>query len=267
MKEVVEQTLSEGEEANYFISISDLMASLLFIFIITLMAFVLSFQRATAMHEKETAKTMQERDRLAKTLEYMTNTRALRADMLSLIRHRLEAQGIQVEVDTEHGILHLTEQAIHFPSGKAELPPPEKRKLAVIAAVLEDILPCYAAAPTPPQRCDERYAGRLESVFIEGHTDNVPYTRGRYRDNWDLSAQRAMYTYRTMVLAMQPTLAELRNQNGFPVFGVVGYGEGRPRHPHPVPTPDAANRRIDLRFIMTPPRTDLTVIRQLEKRL
>jgi flagellar motor protein MotB len=45
------------------------------------------------------------------------------------------------------------------------------------------------------------------------------------------------------------------NLSSEPVFSVSGYGEGRPilGHAHEKPTPDIENRRIDLRFIMTPP--------------
>lgn len=70
----------------------------------------------------------------------------------------------------------------------------EQVKLAEIGVVLLDVLPCYAA--DAGTGCDERTPGKLEAVFVEGHTDNVPLQGGRFRDNWDLSAQRAIFTYR-----------------------------------------------------------------------
>jgi flagellar motor protein MotB len=88
-------------------------------------------------------------------------------------------------------------------------------------------------------------------VFIEGHTDNVPL-QGQL-DNWDLSAQRAINTFRFFADSA-PGLPELRNELGQPLFSVSGYGAGRPVVPHAVPTPEPKNRRIDLRFIMAPPR-------------
>jgi len=288
-----QHTLLEDEGTGYLASVSDLMSGLIFIFIITLIAYVLTFQTATERRmdeiakvtaqrdrlQSETARAMEERDRLRLETERtreqhgrlsfvvddLTNARRLRAEMIQEIARRLDELGVRVEVDTEHGILHLTEQAIQFASGRADLPASEEQKLAVIGGVLRQVLPCYVARPNPPSACDAPHRGKLESVFLEGHTDNMPYYGGRFKDNWDLSAQRAMYTYRTMVLRMEPTLAALTNANGFPVFSVSGYGEGRPRSRHEGPTPDAANRRIDLRFIMTPPSEKLPLVEQLKE--
>jgi chemotaxis protein MotB len=273
MSEPHDNPLLEDEGAGYLISMSDLMAGLLFIFLITLMVFVLSFQRATESRdtekdhlERETTQAIVERDRLRRVVEDLTNSRALRSAMLARIRVELESQGIHVEVDTEHGILHLTEEAINFPSSRAELAPEEAAKLGKIGAVLMRVLPCYAESPPAQLECDPGKEGKLESVFIEGHTDNMPYARGRFHDNWDLSAQRAMYTYRVMVDREQPGLAHLKNGDGLPIFSVTGYGEGRPRNAHAQPTPDAANRRIDMRFIMTPPEADVGPVTDLRDR-
>jgi len=47
----------------------------------------------------------------------------------------------------------------------------------------------------------------------------------------------------------------MENTSGQPIFSVSGYGEGRPvvGHAHAEPTNDPVNRRIDIRFIMSPP--------------
>jgi flagellar motor protein MotB len=68
----------------------------------------------------------------------------------------------------------------------------------------------------------------------------------------DLSAQRAMYTYR-LLAGGEPGLPALRNGLGQPLFSVSGYGAGRPVIDHDEPTSEPRNRRIDLRFIMAPP--------------
>ncbi len=294
-------TLLEDDGAGYLISVSDLMAGLLFVFIITLMAFVLSFQRATEEQEKQAEQASkkrmaaeaqreilsdrseraerelaklrirekeatQERDALNRRNDDLTNAQQLRSQMLAQIRLELEDRGIIVEIDDEHGILHLTEQAVQFQSGQATLPQEQVARLNVIGGVLAEILPCYVSYPTPPPSCIVRYRSKLEAVFIEGHTDNVPVGGGRFMDNWDLSAQRAMYVYRLMALRMHPALAALQNEASFPIFSVSGYGEGRPRNRHRVPTADPVNRRIDLRFIMTPPKPDLRPVREAEER-
>ncbi|RME57833.1 hypothetical protein D6779_07820 [Candidatus Parcubacteria bacterium] len=260
--------LPDEEEGGYLASVSDLMAGLVFVFIITLMVYVINFQLATQKVKQQQDVIKKERDRLANVIDDLTNTRRLRAEMLLRIQKELEAKGLRVEVDTEHGILHLTEDTLQFESGKAELPDDQKPRLEIVSKVLANVLPCYTAAPPADHKCNPRYAGKLESILIEGHTDNIPYTRGRFRDNWDLSAQRAMYTYRTMVMEMQPELSQLRNTEGFPIFGVAGYGEGRPRegHRHERPVSDPANRRIDIRFIMTPPSDNVPPARELKEK-
>jgi chemotaxis protein MotB len=48
-----DQSLIEDEGAGYLVSVSDIMAGLLFIFIITLVAFVIQFQYATDAKEIE----------------------------------------------------------------------------------------------------------------------------------------------------------------------------------------------------------------------
>lgn len=254
----------DDDGGGYLIAVSDMMSALLFVFLIMLVAFVINFQFATAQQEeaqveavaeKERAEAQRDRaqaeqQRLESLRADLTNARRLREEMLEAIREELKVRGIRVEIDREHGILRLTENAISFESAEAALAEQERDKLAEVAAVLADVIPCYAA--NAPEDCQARTQGKLEAVFIEGHTDNVPLQGGRFRDNWDLSAQRAMYTYRA-ISGDEPGLVELRNQLGQPLFSVSGYGAGRPVVSHDEPTPDPRNRRIDLRFIMTPP--------------
>jgi flagellar motor protein MotB len=269
----------DDDGGGYLIAVSDMMAALLFVFLITLVAFVINFQFATVAQEEAQAEAVAERElaeaqrdlaraeqeRLESVRDDLTNARRLREEMLESIRQQLEERGIRVEIDSEHGILRLTENAISFESGKATLAERERAKLAEVAAVLADVIPCYSA--NAPEDCQARTEGKLEAVFIEGHTDNVPLQGGRFRDNWDLSAQRAMYTYRA-ISKDQPALVELSNQGGQPLFSVSGYGAGRPVVSHDKPTADPRNRRIDLRFIMTPPTAtaDPEPVRALRER-
>lgn len=239
------------ETAGYEMSIGDLMAGLLYIFIIILMVFVLSYQVQTK-----------------RALDELKSSKELRNEMLQEIKEMLDASHIEVEVDMEHGIIHLTENAIHFESARSDLDNSEQAKLAKIATVLVKVLPRFAA-PLDNSATDARYSGKLESVFIEGHTDNVPYRNsGQFRDNWELSAFRAIYIYRQLT-AYQPALGKLQNNETLPLFSISGYGESRPRegHRHQTPKPDPANRRIDLRVIMSPPKGENPIVQQLQKQL
>jgi flagellar motor protein MotB len=240
--------LLEDEGAGYLISVADMMSGLLLVFIITLVAFILNFQDAIQKQEKvtETQKSI---------VRKLTNREQIRKQLLLEIQSVLESQDIIVELDTEHGVLRLTEQAVLFNSSEVTLNESSKTNLEIISMVMSSILPCYAANPPDNSLCVHKaeFKGTLDSVFVEGHTDNVPMNSWRYKDNWDLSAQRAITAYRHMMNAS--TLSEMENTSGQPIFSVSGYGEGRPvvGHAHTEPTNDPVNRRIDIRFIMSPP--------------
>lgn len=238
-----DQSVFDDEGAGYLISVSDMMSGLLFIFIITLMAFVLNFQ--------------QEADRYREINERFTDAERVRAEMLQQIQSALMQQGIQVEIDEQHGVLRLTENAILFDKGRATLRASEVEKLGKIGRVLSEVLPCYSSGPSNLRipDCDPRYIGRLESVFIEGHTDSTPIRTSKFADNWELSAARAIYTYHQLVDDNQK-LSGLINQKGQPIFSVSGYGEGRPVPGYHESQDPRVNRRIDLRFIMTAPPED-----------
>jgi flagellar motor protein MotB len=94
--------------------------------------------------------------------------------------------------------------------------------------------------------------GRIEALLIEGHTDNVPLRpNSRFRDNWQLSAARAIATYDELSARSLVDLA--RNDRGETLIGVGGYGEERPVASNETEDGRWANRRIDLRFLMAAP--------------
>ena len=59
-------------------------------------------------------------------------------------------------------------------------------------------------------------------MVIEGHTDNVPMTSGRFPSNWELSTARAV----TVVRYLSESRYRPRR------LSAVGYGEYRPIKPN-----------------------------------
>ncbi|MFT6506919.1 MAG: flagellar motor protein MotB [Colwellia polaris] len=240
--------LLEDEGAGYLISVSDMMSGLLFIFIITLVAFIINFQDAI-QKQKEVTRTQTE------IVKRFTNLDETRSDLLLLLKQKLESENIIVEIDAEHGVLRLTENAVQFETASASLDEQNESNLKTIGSVLDAVIPCYASNPPTLHDCEgfEEFRGKIDSIFVEGHTDNVPMNSYKYKDNWDLSASRAITAYR--VLIPDTVLNQIVNVNSQPIFSVSGYGEGRPvkGHSYSYPKSDPTNRRIDLRFIMTPP--------------
>lgn len=245
---------------GYYISISDLMAGLIFLFIITLMVFALNL---AASHQDLKSKVKE----TELTLSELRDAKKVRSQLLMEIRDLLVAQHFTVQVNLEHGILRLQEEIL-FPFGSATLQPGGKVMLAWLAVIFEDVLPCYTGtleAPRPVECSKRWYPGKVEAIFIEGHTDKVAVSeKCRFRDNWDLSAARAT-TYRFMTDS-SPHLNELTNQQGQPIFSVSGYAEKRPLRLGDTEEERRLNRRIDFRFIMTPPKETPEVVMAIEEK-
>ena len=125
-----------------------------------------------------------------------------------------------VLVDEAKGTITVTlPNAILFNSGKATLKSATSSELDQIYSVLR-----------------ERYAGK--TVDIVGHTDTDPIrkTKKLYKDNWDLSAQRALTVLRYLVDRGVQT-ASVRG---------VACGESRPVASNASSSGKAKNRRVEI---------------------
>lgn len=247
---------------NYLASVADLVAGLIFIFVIMLAVF--AYQLAQTRTEYVTIN-----DELRAAEE-------TRREMLDAVAARLRDNGIRVEVLYEQGVLRLADNAVNFPSG-LETPILEHRaNVGRLARAMAEVMPCYAAGRNPeppdgrgdagagtfcpseavpqPMTCPDRtYPWRLETLLIEGHTDDVPVSGAtRYRDNLELSSMRAATVHR-MIAACEPAVERLTNRAGQPILSTSGYGFARPATDNPALR--AENRRIDLRFLLEPPDT------------
>ncbi|MGQ9484657.1 MAG: OmpA/MotB family protein [Desulfosoma sp.] len=271
----------KGEDGgqSYLISVSDMMCGLLFLFIITLMVFVINFhvetlkktealEQATRNNEHVAEKLRSLASDYRKKTQELTHTREARAQLLEEVKAFLEKQGLQVYVDQDQGVLRLPEKIL-FPLGSADLQAEGKENLRKLALALRATVPCYAgshSAPRPPTCSQDNFRpGTLEAILIEGHTDNVPIREGgQFKNNWELSAKRSIVTYLEMLRA-EPTLADLKNPNAEPLLGVSAYAETRPIVRHEKEAPEPLNRRIDLRFLMAPPSPErIELLKEVE---
>lgn len=235
------------EEENYFVSMTDMMVGLVFIFIILLMYYALQFRQVT---------------------DELTGADTTRAEILAQIQASLKQKGVEVSIDTQNGVLRLPDKIL-FDSGDDQLKAEGQENVGKLAEALEEVLPCYTrhrSGRAAPSTCPATEHA-IESVYIEGHTDRDAFSGGG-RDNWDLSVVRATNTYRTLV-GSRAELSELCAMKGKlcePVLSVSGYGPQRPIDPSDTIDAKARNRRIDLRIIMVAPDSGQTV-RQVERAL
>lgn len=230
------------EDEGYFMSMTDMMVGLLFIFLILLVYF--------AMQMKQTTEDLAGAD----------NTRT---KFLEQLEQSLKDQGIKVNIDTEHGVLRLPEDVL-FASGDYNLSPKGMAAIAIVSKELAKTLPCYTY-PKATQNCPKT-KHIIDAVFIEGHTDTDRFSgNANIADNLDLSTKRATNTYRQIV-SFEPSLLNMCNspeKNCQKVLSVSAYGEYRPIDYANTPEAKAKNRRIDIRFLMVTPKTDEISITKL----
>ncbi len=241
---------------NYLASVSDLVSALIFVFIIMLAVF--AYQLADVTENLKAADETRDR-------------------MLVEIASRLEDSGMRVEVLEDQGVLRLSENSINFPSG-SEVPASEHHQnVGLLAQAIAEVVPCYvspsrgaftlrgdgdvpwycqiSADPSTYECREETLPWLLETLLIEGHTDDVPVAAGRrFRDNLELSSIRAA-TVQRMIIACEPGVENLHNTDDYPILSTSGYGATRPVSNFSVQTDDTrrVNRRIDLRFLLEPP--------------
>lgn len=227
------------EEENYFISMTDMMVGLVFIFIILMMYYAMQFRQTT---------------------DQLTSADKTRSTILFQLEDYLKQKGVKVEVDTRTGVLRLPDEIL-FDSAQAHLKPEGIAALGNLANGLMLILPCYTDGVEHPASCPP--AGhKVESVFIEGHTDaDRFFGRSGLTDNWDLSVVRATNTYRQLI-SMRSDLEKLclsdRTGTCSPILSVSGYADTRPIARGSDEATKRRNRRIDLRILMAAPKATET---------
>jgi chemotaxis protein MotB len=235
------------DEQGYLASVSDVMAGLLFIFIITVVVFAIAL--------------LQQRDAHGEAVDRLTGIRDEQRELLLEIERLLRERGVVVRVDADQGVLRLGEQLL-FDSGSALLDDTGLSTVRELSQVLADVLPCYTKVdglPVDREGCGRRGSrGRVDALFVEGHTDNQPVRLPRpgLQDNWDLSAARAKAIYERL-RGEAPLLDVLQNEDAQPILGLSGYAHLRPIASNDLEPERAQNRRIDLRFIMSQPRDAL----------
>jgi len=229
---------SQGEEENYFVSMTDMMVGMVFIFILMLMYYALQVRIV---------------------VDGATSTRDTRIQIIKDIVNEVREGGVEVEEDAVNGIIRLKNNVL-FGSGQSVVSDDGLAALDILATAMLTHTQCHTFVPKDVVLPDVSCEGRrhiIDAIFVEGHTDSDPIKTDRLSDNWDLSVARATNTYRVLASA-EPRLTTLRNappseaySEG--VLSVAGYGFERPIADEQTQEGKALNRRIDIRILMRPP--------------
>jgi len=116
--------------------------------------------------------------------------------------------------------LRLLDSAL-FESGRADVTPKAMVVLKEIAEMLKTL---------------------RNEVGVEGHTDDLPVGKGKYRSNWELSAARAGSVVHFLI--KEGGIDQKR-------LFLAGYGEHRPIAPNEPKKGSSKNRRVEIKILET----------------
>lgn len=256
-------------EHNFLASVSDLTSALLFVFIIALAGAIIQAQKAANDAVKANASAIQYADQARKTRDELSvvNSRLqgnniARGALIGTIQEQMTTElKVHVNIDSTKGVLRVPEAAISFETGSAKLNDENLQRLEKMGNILAKTLPCFRPVEKGATRDKHCIAlnpngNILDAVFIEGHTDNQSFYGDTLENrNRMLSTSRSNAVYQALVLG-NPLLSKMKNSKDESLFSISGYGADRPLpgHYHETPTSDAANRRIEFRFIFEEPK-------------
>lgn len=236
------------EENPYWMSFSDMMSALLVVFILASVILILRLLEIQNELEQRQVQFEQELVELKKAEE-------VRRTILDEAVEELGRRGIKVEISENHTVLRIPNELLGFETGEYELQPRYASTALEIGEVLDRVI-------SKDDRVDY-----LDTIFIEGHSDNRPFPGFMGKGNWGLSTFRAisLWQFWSSALPESQRLNRMRNLDGDPLFSVSGYGETRPVNDEQLTEDDfRVNRRIDIRFtIRRPASADYEGVREL----
>jgi flagellar motor protein MotB len=250
------QTKHNGNDENPFLlSFSDLMASLLAIFILILVVTMVQLEKRKEelrISKKELIKSLEgiqkTQNGIVEALSGIVYREQSLATMLTEIQSDLRENGIEVIIAENLSVLRILEKTLNFALGRYDIPSELASKANKIGKVLLKFLN------------NSKNRSMLDTVFIEGHTDSV--TNSREMGNWGLSTYRAISLWQFWT-ETPGQVAELKHmqtvpadpaQHSKPLISVSGYADTRSTHGplggKGLKDDRPEDRRIDIRFTL-----------------
>ncbi|WP_455539699.1 OmpA/MotB family protein [Terrisporobacter sp.] len=156
---VLKKKRNQEEEPGFWISFSDLMASILIIFIMLFVYKLVEYQANISQKEQQ--------------IQELTSTRV---KIVKMLQEEFEKENIDINIDPNTGAIKLNE-SILFDTSKSEL----KKEGKDFA---KKFIPIYVKILLG----DKEVRSQLSQIIIEGHTDDV----GSYMSNLRLSQERTL---------------------------------------------------------------------------
>ncbi|WP_434748570.1 flagellar motor protein MotB [Paenibacillus amylolyticus] len=147
------------------------------------------------------------------------NLEKLKKRLDKYIAHNGLSDQLNTKLNQSELKVTISDKAL-FSSGRADVKP-ESRSLAKAISNMLQEFPEY-------------------EIVVSGHTDNVPISNNQYKDNWDLSADRALNFLKILLLNTQLDPSK---------FTPSGYGEYHPIASNGTNIGRAQNRRVEVSII------------------
>ncbi|MFA5337245.1 MAG: OmpA family protein [Candidatus Omnitrophota bacterium] len=150
---------------------------------------------------------------LEKELEELRQTKGL---LEQTLEQEIKDKQVRLSME-EKGLVITFVSEVLFDSGKASLKPESFSSLDKVAKILVDNVPG-------------------NNIGIEGHTDNEPIKRSKWKSNWELSAHRAL------------SVLEYLEEKGVNSerLSASGYGEYKPVASNDTAQDRQLNRRVEI---------------------
>jgi flagellar motor protein MotB len=182
------------DEESYFVSMTDVVIGLLFIFIIMLMFFAMRFQQATQTQNevnreqievnREQIEVNRQQSQATEGLREvtrkqdalindLTDAENARSEILEKIGSALQKEGINVIIVKDEGILRLPEDILFEPS-RWEIKATARGvdPIKTLSKALDQVLPCYTHGLRSRENDCPTTKAKVDAIFIEGHADS-----------------------------------------------------------------------------------------------
>ncbi len=177
---------------------------------------VLTKQGATNL--EKSLESLKEKDlKISKLQDALTKKDSVTLAIVTSLKKEVGINDKDIEVNVEKGVVFISlSDKVLFKSGSYNITSRAREILGKVATVINS-KPDFEA-------------------LVEGHTDNVPYSRGVLIDNWDLSAKRSTAIVRELVsLGANPSQ-----------LIAAGRSEFVPLVPNDTPQNKSTNRRTKI---------------------
>lgn len=163
MKTYISKQKEDGESVSYWLSIGDLMASILIVFILL---FVFQIQNVN--------------NELKKKEDVIDSLTAIKNKIIAKLINEFEKENMRIDIDPITGAIKLNEKIL-FNKGKFKLKDEGKKYLNIFIPKYVNIL-----------LGDKDIKKEISQIIVEGHTDDT----GSYIYNLNLSQERAFEVVR-----------------------------------------------------------------------